>query len=215
MDELLEQFLIEGRDLVEQAQAGLARITLDARDAAAIDGVFRAVHTLKGSVGLFDMAPAERLLHAAEDCLERARKHDEALDPGIVEALVEALDQTDRWIDQLERDGRLDDAAGPISAVLLGRFRSDEDVADAVVAGAPPPAWLAPLMDRQGNGDAGAAVPRTGFRYAPDPDCFFRGEDPLAIAGAVPDLLALSIAPAGEGWPSLASIEPFTCFSVI
>jgi two-component system chemotaxis sensor kinase CheA len=215
MDELLEQFLIEGRDLVEQAQVGLARLEIDAGDAAAIDSVFRAIHTLKGSVGLFDMAPAERLLHAAEDSLERARKTGERLAPQIVAALVECLDQTDRWIDQLEHGGRLADTAELESATLLERFQGDGSGLGADGSIEAPPDWLAAFLKREANAIGGTATARTGFRYAPAPDCFFRGDDPLAIAGAVPELLALSVTPAAEAWPAMASIEPFTCLSVI
>ena len=38
-------------------------------DAARLDCVFRAIHTLKGSVALFDFAPMGVALHAAEDLL--------------------------------------------------------------------------------------------------------------------------------------------------
>lgn len=74
MDELLEQFLIESRELVGYAEAALRRLESSAGDADAIDALFRATHTLKGSVALFAMAPAEKLLHAAEALLERARR---------------------------------------------------------------------------------------------------------------------------------------------
>jgi len=67
MDDLLEQFLIEGRELVEQASNDLVALEHDPSDAARLDSVFRAVHTLKGSVGLFDFAPMGVALHAAED----------------------------------------------------------------------------------------------------------------------------------------------------
>ncbi len=67
MDELLEQFLIEGRELVQVAGDDLLALERDPGDAARIDSAFRAVHTLKGSAGLFAFAPMTRTLHAAED----------------------------------------------------------------------------------------------------------------------------------------------------
>src|SRR3954467_12788013 len=102
MDELLEQFLIEGRDLVAQASAGFETLSRDAHDAGALDNAFRAIHTLKGSVGLFPMGPAERVLHAMEDVLADARKQRAAVDSETVGALLSCLDAADRWIDEIE-----------------------------------------------------------------------------------------------------------------
>ena len=214
MDELLEQFLIEGRDLVEQAQGELARLGADVAEMSALDGAFRAVHTLKGSVGLFDMAPAEKLLHAAEEMLERARKHGARLDTQTVALLVECLDQTDRWIDELERTGTLGDTAARDADTLLDQFQGDGTRTNARFPAALPD-WLGLLLEREQGALDGTARPATGFRYTPDRDCFFRGDDPLAIAGAVPDLLTLSVTPFDLTWPDPASFEPFTCLSLI
>jgi two-component system chemotaxis sensor kinase CheA len=57
--------------------------------------------------------------------------------------------------------------------------------------------------------------PLTAFRYSPDADCFFRGEDPLAVVEALPLLEALAILPAQGAWPSGDDLDPFACFSVI
>jgi two-component system chemotaxis sensor kinase CheA len=47
-----EQFLIEGRELVEQAVNDLLALETHPGEAAHLDGVFRAVHTLKGAAGM-------------------------------------------------------------------------------------------------------------------------------------------------------------------
>lgn len=113
MDDLLEQFIIEGRDLVAQAHAALVALGHHAKDRAAFDSLFRAIHTLKGSVALFDMAPAHEILHAVETRMERARQHAAPLDAAALDALLAVVDQTDRWIDAMQHSAALDpDAAG-------------------------------------------------------------------------------------------------------
>lgn len=208
MDELLAQFLIEGRDLVAQAQADLELLAEDGANAAVIDSAFRAVHTLKGSVAIFDMAPAERVLHAAEDLLDRARKSDAPLPFDALAMLVACIDQTDRWIDQIERDGALSaDAALVADRLLAPAAGVAPTAAPAETAPAP---WLDTLLARERSAVAGAAGPLVAFRYTPDRDCFFRGDDPLAIAGAVPELVALTILPTAD-WPAIEDWEPFHC----
>lgn len=214
MDELLEQFLIEGRDLVAQAGKDLASLMRQPGNATAIDSAFRAIHTLKGSVAIFALLPAERLLHTAEDLLDRARKDAAVLDEAALTALVACLDQTDRWIDDMARDGALPDdadAVGERVSALLRRHALPVS-APSVPDGED---WVAALTRREAALIAQSAAPMVAFRYAPDADSFFRGEDPMAVVEAVPDLLALAILPVGPAWPAANEIEPFSCFSVL
>lgn len=240
MDELLQQFLVEGRDLVAEAHGALIALARSAKDGAALASLFRATHTLKGSVALFDMRPAEALLHAAESRLDAARKGGPALDGHALDALVAIIDQTDRWIDAMERSGALEEDAGETArrlASLIEERGRDDDGADAgaappraMPAGDAGPGWAGPGW--AGAGWAGAgwierlrsrprfsgvdfATVRTAFRYTPDPDCFFRGEDPLAMAAAVPGLIALAVLPADGDWPALEACEPFRCMAAI
>ena len=68
MNEFVEQFLIEGRELVDAGQRrpagprGASRTTRER-----LDGAFRAFHTLKGAAGIVDFVAMGRALHAAED----------------------------------------------------------------------------------------------------------------------------------------------------
>ena len=216
MDELLEQFLIEGRDLVAEANVALGVLADDPANARAIDSAFRATHTLKGSVGLFDMAPAERILHAAEDLLARARKAGTGLEIGDVPRLVATIDQVDRWIDALERNGALGADAAEIAERLRGNApeQDAQPAAEAVPEDTASP-WLLELQARHPDVLADSAAPLTAFRYAPDGDAFFRGEDPLALVATVPGLEALDLLPAGGAWPSPDDFEPFQCVMLI
>jgi two-component system chemotaxis sensor kinase CheA len=213
MDELLEQFLIEGRDLVAQAATDFDVLARDPGNAAAIDSAFRAIHTLKGSVGIFPMGPAERVLHAAEEVLERARKGG-ALDAAAVTGLVACLDAVDHWIDEIEQAGALSPGAEQVADSAMARLPGGSEVVAGATTGDAPD-WVAALVAREQAAIDAAQGALTAFRYTPDADCFFRGEDPLAVAGEVPELRALTILPAEEGWPSIDAIEPFACFSVL
>jgi two-component system chemotaxis sensor kinase CheA len=216
MDELLAQFLIEGRDLVAQASGDFASLARAPGDAAALDSAFRAIHTLKGSVAIFDMAPAEQMLHAAEDVLDRARRGATTLAPSDVEALIVCLDTVDRCIDDMGETGQLPPGASvdaERAMTLLASARpSSQDAGESGEQGEIPD-WLASIVDRHADMiDPSTAL--IAFRYAPDADCFFRGDDPLAIVRGVPDLLALAMVPVAGVWPSLGDLDPFSCVSM-
>ena len=104
MDALMQQFLLEGRDLAEQAAAALMALEQGEGDGA-LDAALRAFHTLKGSAGLFDMAELGALMHAAEGRLEQVRGGGRAATPELVTRLLEAVSETERWLVALSRTG--------------------------------------------------------------------------------------------------------------
>ncbi|TCU58838.1 two-component system chemotaxis sensor kinase CheA [Novosphingobium sp. PhB57] len=208
MDELLEQFLIEGRDLVAQAQGDLVALARQPERRDVLDSLFRAVHTLKGSVALFEMAPAERVLHRAETRLDQARRGDAVLTAEDFDGFVATVDQVDRWIDDVERDGRLPADAETRSLALAASLDEAERPPAPPETTGELPDWTAPIVRSAAAADGAGAM--SAFRYRPDPDCFFRGEDPLTVVRAVPGLLAMELQPAPDA-PDLAQFEPFRC----
>ncbi|WP_369061964.1 ATP-binding protein [Caulobacter sp. 73W] len=188
IDELLEQFLIEGRDQCRDSARALERLAGAPDDRAALEACFRAVHTLKGSTGLFDLAPLGQMLHAAEDRLDAARR-DGRLPPAELAGLLRIIDLAETWLDYLASHGALPaDAADQAQSAL------------SAVGGAAP---AQPTT-------AGAV---TQIRYVPRPDAYFAGDDPVAIIAAVPQLTQLRLdlgEPHGSGL-----YDPFRCRLVI
>ena len=218
MDELREQFLIESRDLIADAAGLFGALARNPQVTASIEAAFRAIHTLKGSVALFALGPAERVLHALEDLMERARKGTSVLDTTMIKTLVDCLDQIDRWIDDFEHHGALRNDADAAAERCLAKLASADTVTVWRDQAASLPAsggWIDALRLRHADILAGNDRPLVAFRYQPDADCFFRGDDPLATVRAVPDLVQLAILPVDGAWPDAASLEPYTSFAVL
>lgn len=188
IDELLEQFLIEGRDQCRDAARALERLAAAPDDRPALQACFRAVHTLKGSTGLFDLAPLGQMLHAAEDRLDAARREGR-LPSAKLAGLLRIIDLAETWLDHLASHGALPiDAADQAGSAL------------AAVAGAAPAQSMT----------AGAV---TQIRYVPRADAYFAGDDPVAIIAAVPQLTQLRL---GLGEPHGSGLyDPFRCRLVI
>ena len=79
MNEFVEQFLLESRDLVAQATDDLLALEEKPGDGERLDGAFRAFHTLKGAAGIVDFAAMARTLHAAEEILAAIRSSEARL----------------------------------------------------------------------------------------------------------------------------------------
>jgi two-component system chemotaxis sensor kinase CheA len=123
-DDLLEQFITEGRELLAEAVEDLLALERAPDDKERINRLFRSIHTVKGSSGLFDLPPITRLLHAGEDMFQAVRERGLKLTPDMVDASLAAVDLVTRWIDELERTEILPADAGALATGLAARLRT-------------------------------------------------------------------------------------------
>jgi len=218
MTTLLQRFIPESREYLESASAGLLGLERNPANDGLVNEVFRAVHTLKGASGLFDIPALTRLLHAGEDVLGAVRSAQMTLDSTAVDLLLDSLDRVSGWIDSLEAAGALPTDADGISARLSKQLwallPSAGTAAKAVAVSlevAPPPDWLAdlPLEERQAalNASAMDGANLQAITYTPDDGCFYRAEDPFHLLLQLPGLLSLSVVRRDE--IALAETDPF------
>jgi two-component system chemotaxis sensor kinase CheA len=123
MDELMQQFAIEARELVQQASDDLLALEAAPHDRQRLESAFRAIHTLKGSVGLFDLASMHNVLHQSEDILSKARASTIVVDVTLIDPLLAVIEWVDESIDGIVREGRLSQAQEKQATRLLGLVR--------------------------------------------------------------------------------------------
>ncbi len=126
MNEFLEQFLVEARELVEQAAADLLALEREPGDRASLDGSFRAFHTLKGGAGIVDFTAMGRAMHAAEDVLSTVRKGDRPVTAALIGDCLACIDQVVQWLDAIEESGELPSEADAAADRLAARFAAGE-----------------------------------------------------------------------------------------
>ena len=211
MDELIEQFAIEARELVHQASSDLVALEQDAGNRTHLESAFRAIHTLKGSVGLFDLGPMQNVLHHAEDLLSQARAGTIEVDATFIDPLLSAVEWVDDSIDAIVETGRLSDAQDKQAARLLRLLTSEmtgRETVEATDAFAVTPDWALALAERLPLADTAETL--IAIRYEPHPECFFNGDDPLATISRLPDLRHLTLS-VKEPLLSRQDYDPFRC----
>jgi len=216
--EILEQFVLEARECLEAIGQRLLDIERTPDNPALLNDLFRSVHTLKGNCGLFEFGALEHVVHAGEDVLDQVRAGRLVYGSAMADALFAAMDHSAELIDAIAATGQLPASAMPRSQQLAADLRAflgakrDTRPAPAAPAGVAP-AGVAPAAPALP--DWVAALPADWqrpahvlLRYRPEPDCFFKGEDPWQLARATPGLLALQlIMPADWG-----AAEAFDCY---
>ena len=157
MNTLLAQFLLEAREQIADTTDGLLGLERNPGDRELLNGVFRSVHTLKGSSGLFDFPALTAVLHAGEDLLVALREQALVLHPTMLDHIFAAIDLVSTWLDHIAGAEVLPaDAAArgePVVAALRAWLGSPATTDAPVVpaaqeADAPGmPAWLASVPE--------------------------------------------------------------------
>ena len=137
MNEVLEQFVVEARELIEQLTADLLALERDPGDRVSLDGSFRAFHTLKGGAGIVDFAAMGRSMHAAEDVLATVRRGDRPVTAGLIGDCLACLDQVVQWLDAIEESGELPSGAAAAADRLAARFAAGEAAIEAAKTESP------------------------------------------------------------------------------
>jgi two-component system chemotaxis sensor kinase CheA len=206
MNEFIEQFLVECRELVAQATDDLLAVEEHGDDRERLDSAFRAFHTLKGAAGIVDFDAMGRALHAAEDVLAAVRSKASPAHPQLIGDGLACLDQVSQWLDAMQVDGEIPPGADAEADAVVRRFSRTIEGPDPKPQTAAALDWAGDLQRRHPDFRAQA---RAALRYAPDADAFFRNEDPLATLAALPGLLVLEIEPPSS--QQLETFEPFVC----
>lgn len=215
MDDLIAQFALEARELVQQATDDLLALEANPSSQERLESAFRVFHTLKGSTALFDFGPMLGVLHHVEDLLSQARGGRIAVDRTLIDPLLAVVEWVDDSIDGIVQSGRLPDAQERQATRLLAMLKSeiaDVDEIPEEAAKQPMPSWAVSLGQHSEASDATGIV--IAIRYQPHPECFFNGDDPLAKIASLPGLLHLAIA-FKEVAPSRQDYDPFRCNLVI
>ena len=73
MDDILNEFITEAGDNLEQIDAALVVFKREPDDGASLASIFRLFHSIKGTAGFMGLAGLEAVAHAAETLLGRFR----------------------------------------------------------------------------------------------------------------------------------------------
>lgn len=141
-ESLLQDFLTESGELIERLDADLVRLEQEPASKGLLDGIFRAIHTIKGAASFLNLNAVTRFSHSAEDALNRLRKGEVAVDAEIIDALLKSVDVVRGMIGEVGagQEATLPDG----SESLLARLKKISDSAAAEAPGATPPAKPVP-----------------------------------------------------------------------
>ncbi len=92
MQDLVQDFIIESEELIEQLDQDLVELENRKNDLDHINKIFRAAHTIKGASSFLGFDKMQQVTHQAEEILNKLRKAEMVITPEIMDILLEFVD---------------------------------------------------------------------------------------------------------------------------
>ena len=92
IQEILEDFLVEAFELIEQIDQDLVELESNPEDLELLNRIFRVAHTIKGSSSFLNFDVLTKLTHHMEDVLNKARRAELTITPDVMDVVLESID---------------------------------------------------------------------------------------------------------------------------
>ncbi|MGD2116916.1 MAG: chemotaxis protein CheA [Chromatiales bacterium] len=92
-DEILQDFLVEGGEILEQLNEQLVDLEQTPDDPDLLNAVFRGFHTIKGGAGFLNIEALVEVCHSAEDVFNVLRQGQRHVDPELMDAVLQVIDE--------------------------------------------------------------------------------------------------------------------------
>ncbi|MEV6925827.1 chemotaxis protein CheA [Dactylosporangium sp. NPDC051485] len=185
----LETFITEARELLQDFEEGLLGLEGYDDTADTVNALFRAMHTLKGSAGLFGLEHVVSFTHVVETVLESVRAGELPVTADLVSALLPCADHVSSMVEGIA-SGRLAPTA------------SEQAIGERLLAA------LQPFLE-----PAATASPVWRLRLWFGPDSLRNGMDPLSFLRYLSTMGTLvQVATRTDALPDLEHLDPETCY---
>lgn len=185
MQEILEDFLIEAFEMVEQLDQDLVELENNPDDLDLLNRIFRVAHTVKGSGSFLNFSVLTHLTHHMEDVLNKARHGELAITPDIMDVVLESIDFMKKLLNAI-RDSGTDANTG-----LDGDIANVVERLDAISKGETPQAKApseAPVADSAPE-SAAAPAPAAADPVADEPEPDYANMSPEEVEKEIERLL--------------------------
>ena len=105
IQEILEDFLVEAFELIEQIDQNLVELENNPNDLELLNSIFRVAHTIKGSSSFLNFDVLTHLTHHMEDVLNKARRNELQLSPDVMDVVLESIDSMKALLHAIRDNG--------------------------------------------------------------------------------------------------------------
>ncbi|VVM87082.1 chemotaxis protein CheA [Pseudomonas fluorescens] len=132
-EEILQDFLVEAGEILEQLSEQLVELESRPDDADLLNAIFRGFHTVKGGAGFLQLNELVECCHIAENVFDILRKGERRVDSELMDVVLEALDAVNGMFSEVRERSPIT-AATPELLAALARLAEPQSADEAVSA---------------------------------------------------------------------------------
>ncbi len=207
IDQALQTFIAEARELLEDMENSLLQLESTPEDAEIIGAIFRAAHTIKGSAGLFGLDQVVGFTHIVENVLDRVRDASIRIEGDLVALLLECRDHMTELVNVIADQGeQLDEAALGRDQILRKRLQAYQGVqaGHAAVVVEPEIESSGASMEGPDNWHLSLRFDREILKNGMDPISFFR------YLGTLGEIISIVTLP--DALPPVEEMDAELCY---
>ncbi|MCC2606187.1 chemotaxis protein CheA [Planctobacterium marinum] len=148
-EDILQDFLVEAGEILEQLQEQLVDLENNPEDADLLNAIFRGYHTVKGGAGFLSLTELVDICHGAENVFDTMRNGQRRLTPELMDVILQATDVVVEMFEHVKAREPLQ-AADQTLLDTLHRLSQPESADEAA---APVPAPEVPAVDDTDDDD--------------------------------------------------------------
>src|SRR6266567_2436823 len=111
--DIVQEFLVESYENLDRLDRDLVGLEKNPQDQNALAGIFRTIHTIKGTCGFLGFGKLEKVAHVGENLLSRLRDGQLSLTPEITTALLAMVDAVRQMLKEIASSGQDGEADYP------------------------------------------------------------------------------------------------------
>ena len=130
-EEILQDFLIEAAEILEQLSEQLVQLENDPENKDLLNAIFRGFHTVKGGAGFLAVSALVDTCHGAENVFDTLRNGQRTVTSDLMDVILQALDTINAQFAQLQAREEPEAADSELLETLhkLSQPESDDDTA--------------------------------------------------------------------------------------
>ncbi|MGJ7516246.1 chemotaxis protein CheA [Pseudomonas baetica] len=132
-EEILQDFLVEAGEILEQLSEQLVELESRPDDADLLNAIFRGFHTVKGGAGFLQLNELVECCHIAENVFDILRKGERRVDSELMDVVLEALDAVNSMFSEVRERSPIT-AATPELLAALSRLAEPQTADEAAPA---------------------------------------------------------------------------------